>query len=119
VNAARMRASLSEDMLATDLAEYLVRKGVIDFLKKVPFRETHHISGQAVQLAESRGCSLSDLTLQDLKSLHNLFDSDVYEVWDFERSIEQRCSVGGTSRKTVLLQTKQLKHLIGPLKRKA
>ena len=54
-----MKAALSSFMLATDLSEYLVRKGV-------PFRETHHISGQAVQMAETRGCALTDLTLQAL-----------------------------------------------------
>jgi argininosuccinate lyase len=97
-----MKAALSKDMLATDLAEYLVRKGV-------PFRETHHISGQAVRMAEDRGCSMSDLSVKDLKTLHPLFEDDVLQVWDFERSIEQRCSLGGTSRKTVLLQIKQLK----------
>jgi argininosuccinate lyase len=57
----RMRAALNSFMLATDLSEYLVRKGV-------PFRETHHISGRAVQLAEQR---------EDLKGLHPLFTEDV------------------------------------------
>ena len=98
----KMKAALSKDMLATDLAEYLVRKGV-------PFRTTHHISGQAVKMAEDRKCSMSDLTLEDLKSLHPEFEEDVKDVWDFERSIEQRCSLGGTSRKTVQIQIQQLK----------
>ena len=73
----RMKAALSSFMLATDLSEYLVRKGV-------PFRETHHISGQAVQMAETRGCALTDLTLQDLQTLHPLFTDDVMAVWDYE-----------------------------------
>lgn len=64
---------LSADMLATDLAEYLVRKGV-------PFRETHHISGAAVKLAEDRGVPMSDLTSADLKGIHPLFEADVAEV---------------------------------------
>jgi len=72
-----MKAALSSFMLATDLSEYLVRKGV-------PFRETHHISGQAVQMAETRGCALTDLTLQDLQTLHPLFTDDVMAVWDYE-----------------------------------
>jgi argininosuccinate lyase len=67
------RAGLSADMLATDLAEYLVRKGV-------PFRETHHISGAAVKMAETRGCALSDLTVADLQSIHPLFSDDVVQV---------------------------------------
>jgi argininosuccinate lyase len=48
----------------------LVRKGV-------PFRETHHISGRAVQMAEERGCALTDLSVADLQSLHALFADDV------------------------------------------
>lgn len=97
-----MRKALSTDMLATDLAEYLVRKGV-------PFRSTHHISGQAVRMAEERGVSMCQLSVQDLKTLHPLFEEDVMQVWDFEKSVEQRCSLGGTSRKTVLLQIQQIK----------
>ena len=69
-NTERMRGALNSFMLATDLSEYLVRKGV-------PFRETHHISGRAVQMAEERGCALTDLTLADLKTLHPLFTEDV------------------------------------------
>jgi argininosuccinate lyase len=60
-------------MLATDLAEYLVRKGL-------PFRETHHISGAAVKMAEDHGCKLSDLTVEDLKTIHPLFGEDVTQV---------------------------------------
>ena len=97
----RMRAALSSFMLATDLSEYLVRKGV-------PFRETHHISGQAVQLAEKRGCALTDLTLADLQSLHPLFTEDVMAVWDFEAAVERRDSTGGTSKRSVLAQAKEL-----------
>ena len=88
-------------MLATDLSEYLVRKGV-------PFRETHHISGRAVQLAEERNCRLTDLTLADLKTLHPLFTDDVMSVWDFEAAVERRDSTGGTSKRSVLEQADKL-----------
>mmetsp|Transcript_41014 Transcript_41014/g.68137 ORF Transcript_41014/g.68137 Transcript_41014/m.68137 type:complete len:457 (-) Transcript_41014:476-1846(-) len=97
----RMRAALNSFMLATDLSEYLVRKGV-------PFRETHHVAGRAVQMAEQRGCALTDLTTQDLQSLHALFDEDVMGVWNFEAAVERRDSVGGTSKRRVLEQAKQL-----------
>lgn len=60
-------------MLATDLAEYLVRKGV-------PFRETHHLSGAAVKMAEDRGVGLSDLSAEDLSTIHPLFTEDVKAV---------------------------------------
>lgn len=51
----------------------------------VPFRETHHMSGAAVKLAEDKGCQLSDLTTQDLQTINKLFEDDVQEVWDFDR----------------------------------
>ena len=60
-------------------------------------------------MAEERNVSMAQLSLQDLKTLHPLFDQDVFQVWDFEKSVEQRCSIGGTSRKTVLLQINQIK----------
>ncbi|SAL99947.1 hypothetical protein [Absidia glauca] len=98
----KMRASLTADMLATDLAEYLVRKGV-------PFRETHHISGSAVKMAEDRKVSLHELSNEDFKSLHPSFDDDVAAVWSFETSIENRNTPGGTSKSSVTAQIKQLK----------
>lgn len=98
----KMKASLSADMLATDLAEYLVRKGV-------PFRETHHISGAAVKMAEDRNGSLSDLTVEDLKTLHPSFEADVSKVWSFETSIENRNTPGGTAKSSVLAQIELLK----------
>ncbi|RUS32560.1 hypothetical protein BC938DRAFT_475071 [Jimgerdemannia flammicorona] len=98
----RMRAGLSHDMLATDLAEYLVRKGV-------PFRETHHIAGAAVKLAEERGTSMAHLNLSDFQDLHPAFVDDVTEVWDFERSVEQRSTQGGTSEKSVRDQIEKLR----------
>ena len=56
----KLRAQLVPEMLATDIAEYLVRKGV-------PFRETHYIAGGAVKMAEDRGVPLNTLTVEDLK----------------------------------------------------
>lgn len=102
INPTAMLSALSADMLATDLAEYLVRKGV-------PFRETHHISGAAVKLAEDKGCQLSDLSVSDLKSIHPLFEEDVVDVWDFQRSAEMRDTEGGASRRSVLEQVEKLR----------
>ncbi|PIA17574.1 argininosuccinate lyase [Coemansia reversa NRRL 1564] len=102
INPDKMRGSLTADMLATDLAEYLVRKGV-------PFRETHHISGAAVKMAEDRSCQISDLSVADLKTLHPSFEKDVMQTWDFEKSVDRRSSIGGTSRATVKAQIDQLK----------
>ncbi|KIN95118.1 hypothetical protein M404DRAFT_332708 [Pisolithus tinctorius Marx 270] len=90
----KMRQALTMDVLATDLADYLVRKGV-------PFRETHHVSGRAVASAEARRCQLNDLNVDDYKKLHPKFDDDVVQVFDFEASVERRMAIGGPSRKTL------------------
>ena len=98
----RMAAGLSSDMLATDLAEYLVRKGV-------PFRETHHVAGAAVKLAEDKKCGLSDLSPDDLRTLHPLFEDDVIAVWDFGASADSRDTEGGASKRSVLEQVEKMK----------
>jgi argininosuccinate lyase len=101
--AERMRARLAPEMLATDLADYLVRRGV-------PFRETHHVAGAAVRLAEERGVPLDKLRFEDLRPLHPLFGEDVAErVWSFEASCEARDSEGGTSRRAVLEQVGKMR----------
>ncbi len=97
-----MAQALVPEMLATDLAEYLVRKGV-------PFRETHDLAGEAVALAESEGIALSDLTLTALRSLHPAFDADVLAIWSYERSVEQRDVRGGSSRRAVQEQIDELR----------
>ena len=102
VNADKMKQALTADMLATDLADYLVRKGV-------PFRETHHISGRAVALAEQQKCQISDLTYEQYKQLSDKFEPDVIEsVFDFENSVEKRNTLGGPSRKGIERQIQVL-----------
>jgi argininosuccinate lyase len=75
----------------------------------VPFRETHHVAGAAVRLAETTKRRLSDLSVQDLKTLHPLFEEDVSSVWTYENSVEARNSAGGTSKRAVLDQVDKLK----------
>jgi argininosuccinate lyase len=116
-----MYQALTMDVLATDLADYLVRKGVCfivcgctyaDCYIQVPFRETHHISGRAVALAESRKCQLNELTVEDFKSLSEKFSDDIHGVFDFEASVERRESIGGTSRKMVERQISVLRNAL-------
>ena len=101
----KMRGALVPEMLATDLADYLVRRGV-------PFRETHHVAGAAVKMAEDRNVPLSDLTPADLKTLHDSFEDDVAAVWDYEASVESRDAIGGTSRRAVLEQVAKMRAII-------
>jgi len=102
VHGQKMFEALTMDVLATDLADYLVRKGI-------PFRETHHISGRAVALAESRNCQLNELTLKDLQNLNEKFTDDVLDVFDFDESVERRSAIGGPSRKMIQRQISALR----------
>lgn len=89
VNAERMRGALVESMLATDLADYLVNKGV-------PFRQAHGIAGKIVRLAEEKGVALSALTLADYASVSDVFAADVLDVFDFDAAVARRSASGGT-----------------------
>uniref|UniRef100_A0A9J8A0E0 Argininosuccinate lyase n=1 Tax=Cyprinus carpio carpio TaxID=630221 RepID=A0A9J8A0E0_CYPCA len=100
VNQPAMERALSPDMLATDLAYLLVRKGM-------PFREAHSCAGKAVYIAESKNIHLSQITVEDLQTVSPLFDKDVSSVWDYNRSVEQYSAPGGTARSSV---TAQIEH---------
>ena len=89
--------TLCPEMLATDLADYLVRKGV-------PFRETHHISGAAVRKSEELSVPLDKLTLDQLQAIDIRFEEDVMQVWNYEMSVERKSSIGGTSKAMVQKQ---------------
>lgn len=82
---------------ATDLAEYLVIKGI-------PFRDAHAISGKAVQLAEKQNLLLVELTLSELKKLNSIIDKDVYKYLDPMKSINSKNSIGGTAPSQVKKQ---------------
>ena len=98
----RMAASLGDELLATDLADWLVRRGV-------PFRQSHHLVGQVVRRAEELNCALRDLPLADLQAISSYFTAEVALVWDFEQSVEQRAATGGTARAAVLAQITALR----------
>jgi argininosuccinate lyase len=104
-NADRMSEALDVGMLATDLADYLVRKGV-------PFRESHSLVGQAVRQAEELGVSLKELDITDYQAIHPAFTEDVYAILDFQRSVEARDTEGGTAPKAVRAQIERAKELI-------
>uniref|UniRef100_A0A8C8DKZ9 Argininosuccinate lyase n=1 Tax=Oryzias sinensis TaxID=183150 RepID=A0A8C8DKZ9_9TELE len=103
INQNVMEAALSPDMLATDLAYYLVRKGV-------PFREAHGLSGKAVFKAESKNIALNQLTAEDLSDVSPLFGSDVSSVWDYSSSVEQYSAPGGTAKTSVVAQVEHLRN---------
>jgi len=103
IDPSNMKAALSEDMLATDMADYLVRKGV-------PFRETHHVVGQAVLKSEESDISLCKLPLDTLQSLHPSFDADASALSeDYLGSADRRNATGGTSLTQVKNQIDEIK----------
>jgi argininosuccinate lyase len=83
-------AALKGFATATDLADYLVRKGV-------PFRDAHEIVGRAVKRAIDAACDLTDLPLDELKALNKGIDADVYEVLTLQGSVDARDHFGGTA----------------------
>lgn len=98
----RMREACKAGFLnATELADYLVGKGL-------PFREAHHVTGQAVAAAEREGKGLEDLTLPELQSLEPRIGSDVYAVLDYAAAVRRRETPGGTGPRSVARQLEQL-----------
>ncbi len=106
LNKERMANSMDEFMLATDLAERLVRHGV-------PFREAHEVVGQAVRQAEVAGRPLSGLADSVWRELHPVFADGIGGALDFAASVESRDVTGGTSRRAVLEQVNMLKSRMG------
>ena len=79
----------------------------------MPFRDTHHIAGAAVRLAEETGGTLSTLTLEQLRGLSSQFEPDVRHVFDFTASVERRDVPGGTSKRAVLETVATVKRATG------
>ncbi|ODV78321.1 argininosuccinate lyase [Suhomyces tanzawaensis NRRL Y-17324] len=106
INKEKMEGALTMDMLATDLADYLVRKGV-------PFRETHHISGECVRVAEDLKLEgIDKLSYEQLKKIDERFNEDVKDVFNFEVSVERRTALGGTAKSAVLKQLSELEKTV-------
>lgn len=105
VNAEKMQAALDPFMLATDVADYLVRKCV-------PFRETHHISGRCVDKSEETGIPMNKFSYQQIKAIDKRFEEEIANVFNYETSVESRTSKGVTSKATVLEQIEVLKKLL-------
>ncbi len=99
------QAALRGFSTATDLADYLVRKGI-------PFRDAHEIVGKAVRLGIDSHRDLSELELESLKSLTPAIDSDVYEVLTLEGSVNARSHLGGTAPTQVRKAIKNAREML-------
>ncbi|MCD8001706.1 MAG: argininosuccinate lyase, partial [Oscillospiraceae bacterium] len=94
----RMRRAAQEGFInATDLADYLVRKGL-------PFRSAYKISGQLVSECIQRGCVLETLPLEVYRQHSALIEADVFAAIDLQRCVDSRNSLGGTSVRSVEAQ---------------
>jgi argininosuccinate lyase len=92
-----LAAASDPALLATDLADYLVRK-------KMPFRHAHHVVGALVVLAERKKKKLNELTLAELKSVDKAFEADALKVFDLKRAMEKRNLVGAPGAREVAKQ---------------
>jgi argininosuccinate lyase len=99
-NHERMLAALDDAMLATDIADYLVERGV-------PFREAHKVVGILVREAEGRGATLSTLPFDTFRAVHPTFGEDLLDIFDYGRSAASRQVVGATAPAAVRAQIEQ------------
>ena len=101
-----MRAAVLQGFAtATDLADYLVKKGL-------PFRDSHEAVAQAVRHAEQAGCGLEDLPLTVLQGFSALIENDVYQVLTPEGSLNARNHLGGTAPEQVKFQVARWRELL-------
>jgi len=101
-NPDRMRAALDEGMLATDVADYLVGKGM-------PFREAHGVVGKLVRAGLDADTPLSRLPFEIYRAIHPIFDEDVLAVFDFTGAVAKRSNIGGTAPSSVHAQIASLR----------
>ena len=95
-------AALQGYATATDLADYLVKKGL-------PFRDAHEAVAHAVRSCEQRGCDLADLSLEELQRFSPQIDADVHAALTLEGSVAARSHVGGTAPTQVRAAIARLK----------
>lgn len=97
-----LKATRKGFLTATDLADYLVRKGL-------PFRKAYHIVGRIVRYAINKGKEMEELSLKDLKRFSRLIREDVYKYISPEGSVRLKSSIGGTSQRNILSRIRRLK----------
>ncbi|MBN1131123.1 MAG: argininosuccinate lyase [Chitinispirillaceae bacterium] len=107
---AKAAANMDPLLFATDVADYLVTKGL-------PFRQAHNVVGRIVAYCVERKCDLSKLDLKLLQSFHPLFKKDVYRVFSWEQAIAHRDLPGGTGRKSVARQIVTARKHLGTVRR--
>jgi argininosuccinate lyase len=103
VNRERMMAAAQDGFMnATDLADYLVERGV-------PFRSAHEIAGRIVQHCIAKGKRIEELAFEDLRGFSTRIDKDVYRYLSAEAVVGRRRALGGTARVNVLRRLRELR----------
>ncbi|MDH5480521.1 MAG: argininosuccinate lyase [Nitrosomonas sp.] len=106
VNQNAMRqAALKGYATATDLADYLTKKGV-------PFRDSHEIVAKTVQFAEQKGCDISDLEIAELQKFSKEIDEDIFSFLTLEGSMKSRNHIGGTAPEQVQVAIDKARKLL-------
>ena len=101
----RMLAAAQDGyMNATDLADYLVERGM-------PFRQAHEMSGRIVRLGMSRGKRIEELSLTELRAFSNKIEKDIYDYLSAESVVNRRRALGGTARSNVMRRLKELRSI--------
>ena len=107
VNKARCASAVSDpNLLATDLADYLVNRGL-------PFRKAHEAVGRAVARCSELKCELTELPLAEYQLISELYGADIHGVLDVKRSMEARQAVGAPSPSNVAAELARWKELLG------
>jgi argininosuccinate lyase len=102
---AMRQAALQGYATATDLADYLVKKGL-------PFRDAHEAVAHAVRACEQRGCDLAELSTEELRQFSELIGPDVHQVLTLEGSVAARHHVGGTAPEQVRMAIQRVRSLL-------
>lgn len=106
INTARMESAADDpNLLATDLAEYLVKKGM-------PFREAHEAVGKMVARAATAGVALNNVSLLEMQEISKLFGDDVLKVFDVRGSLAKRTATGAPSPENIAAQIARWKSLL-------
>ncbi len=106
MNRANMLSAARDGFInATDLADYLTRKGM-------PFRSAYRLTGMIVSDCIAKGRTLDNLPMEDYKKFSALFESDLYEDIALSTCVEKRTSAGGTGARSIRTQIEYLKQII-------
>ncbi len=106
-NKETIAASLTKGhLLATDLADYLVQKGI-------PFRQSHDITGQIVLFATEHNKQLSELSIQEFKQFSERIEDDIIQIFNFKTAVDQKNILGGTATGQVQYQLNQIGKELG------